>query len=284
VRCDCHVHVVGLPDRYPQVSERTYLAGAASLDTLRRSGAARGIGCFVVVQPSFYGADNSCTLDALDALRGNGRGVAVVDPAAASPDTLVEYDRRGIRGLRINLYSPIRTPAGVRLDTAFAATAGVARRMNWHVQVIAPLSMLLANAGILARSPVPVVVDHYGLYGDKRPQSAEGRGLLNLVTLPHVWMKLSAPYRLAGGPLATQPDRDWLAALLSAAPGRCVWGSDWPHPPPHDAHKGAAIEAAYRDLSYQRLVDDFLAALPSPEFADRIMRDNAMLLYGFKPG
>ena len=86
--------------------------------------------------------------------------------------------------------------------------------IGWHVQVIAPLPGLLANAAMLAEAPVPVVIDHYGLYGNRRPDSAEGRRLLDLVPpLPHVWMKLSAPYRHDRGPLNTRPDREWLAAL-----------------------------------------------------------------------
>jgi hypothetical protein len=34
-------------------------------------------------------------------------------------------------------------------------------------------------------------------------------------------------------------------------------------------------------LSYETLVDEFVAALPSPDLAERIMRDNATRLYGF---
>ncbi len=82
MRCDCHVHVVGPADRYPQLPSRTYLADIAALETLRRLGAPRGVTRFVIVQPSFYGADNMLLLESLDALGGDGRGVAVVDPSA----------------------------------------------------------------------------------------------------------------------------------------------------------------------------------------------------------
>jgi predicted TIM-barrel fold metal-dependent hydrolase len=282
MRCDSHVHIVGPTDRYPQVPGRTYTAGLAPVDALQRLGATRGIGRFVIVQPSFYGTDNSATLEALDALKGNGRGVAVVDPKAASRTLLAEYHARGVRGLRVNLYSPIKAPGGDSLEAAFAATAEAAQSMGWHFQVIAPLPVLLAHAGLLARAPVPVVIDHYGVYGDKRPDSAEGRRLLELVSLPHVWMKLSAPYRHDRGSLNTVPDREWVAALLAAAPGRCVWGSDWPHPPEHGGYDAdGAPEIPYRPLSYERLVDDFIAALPSPDFVERIMSGNAARLYDF---
>src|SRR5688572_21363201 len=175
MRCDSHVHIVGPHAKYPQVPERTYLAGLASVAALKTLGAARGIARFVVVQPSFYAADNTATLDALDQLSGNGRGVAVIDPETISPDTLAMFRRRGVRGLRINLYSPVKAPGGDTLEASFAATAAAARMHGWHVQVIAPLPGLLPNADVLAKSPVPVVVDHYGLYGDARPESAEGR-------------------------------------------------------------------------------------------------------------
>jgi predicted TIM-barrel fold metal-dependent hydrolase len=281
MRCDCHVHIVGPADKYPQVPERVHLSGLAPVETLQRLGAARGIGRFVVVHPSFYGTDNSATLDALDTLGGDGRGVAVIDPRAATPGTLAEFHRRGIRGLRVNLYSPIKPPGGATLAEAFAATAAVAASMGWHMQVIAPLPVLLDNTALLAQAPVAVVIDHYGLYGDKRPDGGDGRRLLDLVALPHVWIKLSAPYRLDRGPLNTTPDRAWIAALLAAAPDRCVWGSDWPHPAAYGAHRDPDQEMPYRPLSYQTLVDEFIAALPSGEFAERIMADNAARLYGF---
>jgi hypothetical protein len=109
--------------------------------------------------------------------------------------------------------------------------------MGWHVQVIAPLPVLLASMNVLAHAPVPLVIDHYGLYGHERPGSPAGGRLLDLMSLPQVWMKLSAPYRHDRGPLNTKPDREWLAALIAAAPDRCVWGSDWPHPPSHEQQR-----------------------------------------------
>jgi predicted TIM-barrel fold metal-dependent hydrolase len=279
MRCDAHVHIVCPVGRYPQVPERTYLAGPATLDELKRRGVPHGISRFVIVQPSFYGFDNSATLDALDALGGNGRGVAVIDPNNTPDAALKDMHRRGIRGLRINLYSPLA--AGKKMDDSFAATAAVAKKMNWHIQVIAPLPVLLKSEKLLAQSPVPIVIDHYGVYGKARPEDADGERLLGLVRRPHVWIKLSAPYRLDDGPMSTKPDREWVAELYAAAPPRCVWGSDWPHPPEASAHKGAGAAAPYRDLSSDALVNDFIVALPSPTLADQIMRDNPARLYGF---
>jgi predicted TIM-barrel fold metal-dependent hydrolase len=277
VRCDSHVHIVGPPNRYPQVANRTYLAGLATLDELERIAAARAIRRFVIVQPSFYGTDNTLLLEVLDALAGRGRGVAVVDEDSA--DALTAFSTRGVRGLRINLYSPLGAKAP--LEDRFNGIERLAAGQNWHVEVIAPLKMLAESASLLSESKVPVVIDHYGLYAGFAPEQAEGRALLDLLRLPHVWIKLSAPYRVSGAPLAGRPDAAWLAAILAAAPERCAWGSDWPHTPPHETQHGSAVAAPYRNLRYDAIVDEFIAAVGSAELSERIMSDNPARLYEF---
>jgi predicted TIM-barrel fold metal-dependent hydrolase len=284
--CDCHVHVFGPRGRYPQLETRAYTAGLASVDSLRRNAAPLGITRFVVVQASVNGTDNSCVLDTMDALDGAGRGVVVVDPKSVRPSTLDDWWRRGIRGLRINLYSDYKRGG---LETAalgkrFEAIAGITPP-GGHVEVIAPLPILADAAALLARSSVPVVIDHYGLPGAEGPEGAHCRTLLDLLSRPHVWMKLSGPYRALEGPksdpLATAPPADWIRAFVNAAADRLVWGSDWPHTPPHEAQKGSEIPGVNRPLSYEQLVDDFLTALPSIELADRMLRENPDRLYGF---
>jgi predicted TIM-barrel fold metal-dependent hydrolase len=232
MRCDSHVHIIGPIAQSPQVKTRTYLAPPASLDELARAAAPRDVTRFVIVQPSFYGTDNTVLLESLDALGPRGRGVAVIDPAQTSKATLEDYAARGVRGL-------------------------------------------------LVRTDVTVVIDHYGVYGHSRPESAAGRVLLELLELPHVWMKLSAPYRVSDHPLETRPDPAWLAAMLERARERCVWGSDWPHTPAHDAQQGPEVAGVYRPLSYATLVDEFTDALKSNGLGEMIFVDNPARLYEF---
>jgi len=280
MRCDSHVHIVGPLDRYPQVAERTYLADVATLKQLENVSATRAVRRFVIVQPSFYGVDNGLLLESLDALIGRGRGVAVLNPNVTSARTLATYAAQGVRGLRINLYSPLREKAS--LANRFAEIAGMAHELNWHIEVIAPLAMLSENATLLENSRVPVVIDHYGVYGTLGPDQSEGRDLLRLLGMPHVWIKLSAPYRVSSNPLATTPDPIWLGAILAVAPDRCVWGSDWPHTPPHNEQFGSAVLGAYRNLRYETVIDDFMTAVGSSELTERILSDNPARLYGFE--
>jgi predicted TIM-barrel fold metal-dependent hydrolase len=281
MRCDSHVHIIGPIERYPQLATRTYLALPASLDDLSRAAAPSGILRFVIVQPSFYGADNTVLLESLDTLGERGRGVAVIDPAQTSKAMLDGYAARGICGLRINLYSPGKATGG-RLARDFTEIAGLAGAMGWHVEVIAPIAILAEAAGILRHAGVTVVIDHYGVYGQSTPASADGRTLLELLELPHVWMKLSAPYRVSDDPLETHPDPAWLAAILERAGERCVWGSDWPHTPGHDAQHGPEVAGVYRPLAYKTVVDDFIRALDSDELSQMILSDNPTRLYGFR--
>lgn len=280
MRCDCHVHVVEPIGQGAQVPERTYLAAPALLGTLVRLGGARSIDRFVIVQPSFYGDDNSVLLRALADLNGKGRGVAVLRAAARDLD-LVAMHRQGVRGLRVNLYSPAAGRDHQPLSGLFGQMAAIAESMQWHVEIIAPLQVLVENEGEIRRSPVPVVIDHYGLYGNAGPTSSEGQRLLDMIGADHIWMKLSAPYRHGKGPLAVDPDTAWLRALLSAAPDRCVWGSDWPHPPPHDTHTGPDVITAYRQIAYGTLVDRFVDAVGSSSTVEAVFGDNAARLYGF---
>jgi hypothetical protein len=47
---------------------------------------------------------------------------------------------QGVRGLRLNLYSPLREKAP--LAARFEAVEGYARDLNWHIEVIASIKLL----------------------------------------------------------------------------------------------------------------------------------------------
>src|SRR5438094_300845 len=100
--CDCHVHIFGDARRFPLVPTRVYTPGPASIDELRALHRRLHVSRVVIIQPSVYGTDNSCTLDAIHRIGPTSRGVAVID--AATPDAaLDEMNRAGIRGPRVNI-------------------------------------------------------------------------------------------------------------------------------------------------------------------------------------
>src|ERR1043166_6678210 len=100
--CDCHVHVFGDPNKFPFAPERVYTPPQASVDDLRALQASLGFERVVIVTPSVYGLDNSCTLDGIRQLGARARGVAVVDRSTPA-GVLDELAAGGFKGARLNL-------------------------------------------------------------------------------------------------------------------------------------------------------------------------------------
>src|SRR5690242_21533669 len=65
--CDCHVHVFD-PARFPYFAGRVYTPPEATADDLMALQRQLHFDRVVVVQPSVYGVDNACTLNAIKTL------------------------------------------------------------------------------------------------------------------------------------------------------------------------------------------------------------------------
>ena len=77
---DCHFHINGPYDRYPLSPGRSYSPPEATVPAYRAMARTVGIGRMVIVQPSTFGTDNRCTLDAVELLgRDQSRAVVVID-------------------------------------------------------------------------------------------------------------------------------------------------------------------------------------------------------------
>jgi predicted TIM-barrel fold metal-dependent hydrolase len=279
--CDCHTHVFGPPAQFPFAPERSYTPGEASLEELLALQADLHLERVVIVHPSVYGTDNSCTVDALHRLGGRGRGVAVIadDIAQAELDAL---HRAGVRGIRLNLATTgVHDPDVARRQLA-AAAARVAP-LNWHVQIYTTLAVIAALQAELAAAPVPLVIDHFGgasaAAGPKQPGFA---ALLALVNAGKAYVKLSAPYRSS----SLRPDYADVAALaaplIAANPARMLWGSDWPHP--GGGHKrGQSVEAIepFFPEDDGRTLDLLADWAPEPALRQRILVENPARLYDF---
>ena len=177
--CDCHVHVFGDPKSYPFFSGRTYTPETALVDELKQLLSALRLERVVIVQPSVYGTDNSCTLDGIRQLGGRARGVAVIDDKTSETD-LDAMAKAGIRGIRLNLAtSGITDPTVAR--QRFEAGVARAKGRKWHIQFNTQPSILEALSPQLLASPVPLVIDHFG--GATAARGVEQPGFAALVSL-----------------------------------------------------------------------------------------------------
>jgi predicted TIM-barrel fold metal-dependent hydrolase len=282
--CDCHVHVFGDPAQFPFAEKRVYTPPQASVEQLLELQRDLHLDRVVVVQPSVYGADNACTLDAVRRMGTRARGVAVID-RATSRKALEEMTAVGIRGVRLNL----ETNTAGRFDPADAkaaldATAEQIRGLGWHVQIYTRTAVIAELKDYLSQMPFPVVVDHFG-----RGNPGQGPGqpdfvaLLDLVKSGRLHVKISGAYRIS----ERSPDfADVTAlakALVAANPDQIIWGSDWPHPN-SDAGRGKPLT----EISSPFPIDDGLLLnqlpkwVPDPAIRKKILVDNPTRLYGFE--
>src|SRR4051812_28619957 len=276
--CDCHTHIFGDPLRFPFAANRTYTPESASVDEIRKLHRALHTTRVVIVQPSVYGADNACTLEAIKQLGSNARGIAVIDDQT-SDAALDEMDHAGIRGIRINLATAGQTDPDLGRRRFAAAMKRIGKR-KWHIQMFTQLSVIEAMQEDVAAASPPVVFDHFG--GAQAAGGPSQRGfdvLLDLVRSGRAYVKVSAPYRGSTaapdfgdmGPLAK--------ALIAANVRRILWGTDWPHP---DTTPGRAPT----EISPLRQIDDGrvfnqLATWATSVERTAILVENPRELYGF---
>lgn len=279
--CDCHVHVFGPFERYPLATARSYTPPPAPLrDLLDRLDAA-GIDRAVIVQPSAYGTDNRCMLDALRTAPTRLRGVAVID-GAESDAALAEMHGAGVRGVRLNLLSARSaddTPMEETLDRIGARIAP----LGWHLQIYADPATISRHASQLGSLGLDVVLDHMAnLEAARGATHDQFETIARLLDTGHVWIKLSGTYRVSND-LHGNTDVTRLArALVATNRDRMVWGSDWPHIGAHGGHASSVAAAVdYRPVDYGRLASLLAEWAVDDGDVRRILCDNAARLYDF---
>src|SRR5262245_28321365 len=193
---DTHIHIVRPSSKYPMAQDRTYTPPEASVAQLKALRTEIGVPRHVVVQPSFYGFDNSCAQDAIAELGSSARGVAVVRPNVSEAE-LRRLDAAGFVGARLNF-------ATANMTNPYQAAAVLLTlveqlsKVRWFVQLNTDLNVINALAPILSSLTVPVVVDHMGnLDAALGPAQPGFLALLELARTRPVYVKLSAPYNLS---------------------------------------------------------------------------------------
>ncbi len=261
--CDCHMHIY--EDRFPLVPQAVFKPPHAPLEDYLEVQKALGLSRVVLVQPSGYGFDNRCMLEAMARLGDSARAIAIV-PADVSDDELDRLTRAGVRGIRYHLL-----PGGMLPWETLVPMAERVAGFGWHVQLQLDGRELPRYEKDLAALPMPLVIDHNGKFMEPVATDHPGfQALLRLLDGGNTWVKLSAPYETSKiGPPHYDDVSKIARALVAAAPHRCVWASNWPHPgrarPPETA--------SMLDLLLQWADDDATRR--------RILVDNPAKLYGF---
>ena len=263
--CDTHAHILGPPERFPYVPDRSYTPPDAVPSSYLRMLGTLGIERMVVVQASCYGENNDRAVAAVAEL-GPKRacGVAMVGAAVTAAE-LRRLDDAGIRATRF-----ITTAKGGPTLDQLPEVARKVAPFGWHIEMYVPPAVWPAVLPVVAALPVPVVFDHMGgMMADTPVDDPVFRRILSLLESGRCWTKLTGYRPSRAGP----PSAD-VAALarlfLSHAPDRCVWGSDWPH---------TNLEGYMPDDG--DLLDLLADWAPDAALRHKVLVDNPAMLYRF---
>jgi len=230
--CDCHFHVFGPADRYPYGTDLRYPPPLAPLEDYLALCGLLGIERYVFVQPSAYGRDNTCMLDAMREVGAKCRGI--VDIEENAPDAeLARLHAAGVRGVRINV-SPVKphTPGFSatmlpRIDRLHARCT----ELGWQLDFLTPGWLTSELMPVFKKLKCDFTIAHMGMYLAKDGVKQNGfQELLDLLRHGEgrCWIKLTGVYRMSVAP-GFADAAPHARALIETAPDRIIWGSDYPH-------------------------------------------------------
>ncbi|KIW95542.1 uncharacterized protein Z519_04127 [Cladophialophora bantiana CBS 173.52] len=275
------MHVVD-PTRFSLTANAQYQPRPHTLADAKAFYSKYGIENMVLVQPSIYGDDNSCMLEALEELTPrHGRAVVGLNPETIDTETLEKWHAIGVRGARLNLVSVSREVNEDELRAELESYAKVLKPFNWVLQLYIPLKLALPLVHIVPDLGVKVCIDHFGspvlpqqfdpsvtIY----PYDMKGfASLVNLLQNGRTWVKLSAPYRLSKDPEMRDLDPVGRELVIKGA-DRVVYATDWPHTRFENIDSEPFIEKCYEWCN-----DD-------PALIEKLFRSNGEKLWDVSSG
>jgi predicted TIM-barrel fold metal-dependent hydrolase len=272
--CDAHFHVFGPAEKYAYGSDIRYKPPYEPVERYLKLARRLGFERYVFVQPSAYGLDNSCMLDAMRELDpAVRRGIIDLDESKTTDRELSDLDKLGVRGIRVNI-SPIRKPeAGLAasMQPRIFRLARICAELAWHLDFLTPGWLVSELMPTLYDLPVEFSVAHMGLFPAKDgPKQSGFQSFLDLVDdgSKRCWVKLTGIYRFS-----TTPDfadvKPMAQALIERVPDQLIWGSDFPHLSFHDR------------VGTIQLYNLLAEWAPEPATRQRILADNPARLFGF---
>ncbi|MGC1441286.1 MAG: amidohydrolase family protein, partial [Burkholderiaceae bacterium] len=227
--CDTHAHLFTEAALNRYSDKRGYTPPIASIDSFRSMHKVLGIERAVLTQPSVYGTDNTAILEAVARHSDTMRAVVAVGNDVTEKE-LERLNESGVKGVRVNIVDKGGMPFN-DLNDVKRFTERIAQ-YGWHLEFLLHAQDFPEMRKDFGSLPVNIVVGHLGYmktsYGLDNPGFNE---LLAMTRDGKCWVKLTGSYRITGE--QQPPYNDVIPygqALVSAAPNRMLWGSDWPHP------------------------------------------------------
>jgi predicted TIM-barrel fold metal-dependent hydrolase len=220
--CDTHFHV--FEPSYPHVPEPLYTFPDGTVDKYLAVAEFLGIERMVLVQPTYYGTDNSLLRDVLKRLGPRCSGVIRIEEDTSDAE-LDSYHALGVRAIRLDLFARQGWPTEDIIGYVRRMAARATPR-GWHLQFYAPGKVVRDLLPFFADLQDTFVIDHMGYMTEADPEFE--RKLVAVLAQGSCWIKLSGAYRVAKKkPLSSVTPLG--RALVATRADRLIWGSDWPH-------------------------------------------------------
>jgi D-galactarolactone isomerase len=261
---DTHMHIYH--HRYPTAATAVVEPADAVVPDYLAMRKRIGVDRTVVVQPSAYGLDNTCTVDAMAEIGPSARGIAVCNEQ--TPDAeLQRLHKAGIRGLRFFML-----PGGaVTWDSLEPMSARIAP-LGWHIVLQLDGRDYPKYEALIDRLESAVVLDHTGKFLEPVGLDHPGfQALTRLLKNKKKYLKLAAPYETSksGPPLYADVGR-LAKALVPNIPDQVVWASNWPHP-----------SSGFVGPDDADMLDLLLDWVPDEATRKKVLVDNPVRLYGY---
>jgi 2-pyrone-4,6-dicarboxylate lactonase len=264
---DAHCHIFGPGDKYPYAADRTYTPPDAGLDKFKELQRILGLTRAVLVNASCHGTNNDPIIDAIAQSGGAYRGVANIDQSF-DEKAIETLNAQGIRGCRFNF---VKHLGGVPDMDEFHLVVNRIKGFGWHVVLHFDAIDLVTHEELLDNLPVPYIIDHMGRVPTKDGLEQKPFQILKeFAKRDNCWVKVCGAERISSmGPPFTDA-MPFARELISIAPDRVLWGTDWPHPniKEHMPNDGD-------------LVDLIPLMADTAELQQKLLVDNPHRLYGF---
>jgi len=229
---DSHLHVWVLrPEKYPWQNLLSSLPEEeASAELLFKHMDENGVDKAVLVQPSFYGYDNSYAADCLERYSDRLAGVCMVDPLDEKAPSQLEHwvKDQGFQGLRLHPHRQ-HDPTWLNDKKAFPLWEKAAELGIPICFLILPHQMGRLEDMVKRFPTVKVVIDHLGRPVVEKPPYPSFKGILKIGEYPNAYIKVSGHYGFTKEPYPYADTHVFVKIAYEVyGPRRMLWGTDFP--------------------------------------------------------
>ncbi|KAJ3577793.1 hypothetical protein NPX13_g2772 [Xylaria arbuscula] len=286
-------------ERFPYDAHRHLTPPAATVTQFEQFKKSLGLSHSVLTHGMSYGDDCSSLKWFVSCLgTEKTRAVGIIDPQTTSDAELLDMHKRGVRGVRVNLYR-YKAMDDVELQKK-AILEHITRirklSLGWSL-VMTPIRTQFWSdlapfiTSTIAKDGIKLVTDHFGLLKAASMLSPEYRDdpstqpgftqIMELVRTGHLWVKISAPYRVSEDGPDYRDVKFLVRSFVDANKHRVLWGSDWPHTPRMKVrtHEEALMETPFLEVDDEAWLESLKSWLSEEEW-DLLMVKNPKMLFG----